>query len=134
MKISKEKAERLDNDYSQFVNSEGKETLDPVPLELAPGIHPPTMLEQIRRMVTYVSEEAGSQGYGTFDEEDDFVDDEFPDEPLSGHEIDDLEPDPEMMSSADLDADDLARHGAKGEPSPDKNGEGDPEKKEKAKE
>jgi len=84
-----------------------KETPDPTPVEIPGGmVAPDTIQEMIQRYVrNEVSQQAAMDNLGTFEEEDDFTEDDTDDLPFSEFDVTDyeLEPDPEMPPTDDAD-------------------------------
>lgn len=70
----------------------GKEVPDPVPLEMPVGYEtPPTMEEMIQQYVRQeLSVQAQEQGFGTFEEEDDFEIEDPEEISMSGFEVDEF--------------------------------------------
>lgn len=84
MKITPELYEQLKSIRRAYLDDDGKELLNPVPLHVHLGLkRPPTLREQIQRVLrSELSAQAASQGMETFAESQDFdVADEF-DSPL----------------------------------------------------
>lgn len=88
---------------------DGREILNPVPLQEYMDKRPPTLAEQIKRVVRSEKwkEMAERQGFGSFQDEDDF-EDENDEEPLSGYEVKEMKedfrqqtPDPVPNDSSD---------------------------------
>lgn len=63
-----------EHDPTPRLDANGHELLDPTPMAIPAGFkRPPTLAEQVRRLVrTSVSEWAANQGYETFEESEDF--------------------------------------------------------------
>lgn len=84
MKISKELFNELSQLRHAVLNSEGQEKNNPVPLFADVTPRPPSITEQIQRLLkTELSKQAMAQGYETFEESDDFSDEEMDDAPDS---------------------------------------------------
>lgn len=83
------------------------ENLSPVPLELPVGYEtPPTMTELIQMYVRQeVSQAASDAGQGTFDQEDDFSEDDSESLPMENFTVNEysMEDDPEMPTTAPVD-------------------------------
>ncbi len=81
-----------------------KEHPDKTPLALPVGYQtPPTMEEMIQMYVRHaVSDAASDQGYGTFEEEDDFGEDDQSPLPFPEYEVNEyeMEDDPDMPETA----------------------------------
>lgn len=81
MKVTKELFEKLSSLDKAIFNEDGKEMLNPIPMEIHPGLkRPPTLKEQIQRVLKgALSQQADAQNMETFDECNDFDVDEDPD-------------------------------------------------------
>lgn len=77
-----------DGEVITVIDQEGREVVDPNPMEVPLGMkRPPTLEEQVKRLIrTSMSEYAAMHGAETFEESEDFDIDE-PDEPFSPHEV-----------------------------------------------
>jgi hypothetical protein len=94
MKITKDVYDELKTLKRAYIDQNGKEVNNPMPLAVDSGLkRPPTLKEQIQRVLRQeVSAQAHAQGHETFEEAQDFdigLDD---DEPLSGYEVVDMVP------------------------------------------
>ena len=90
MKISQELYDTLKVLSHSMLDERGREMPNPLPLNVDVTPRPPTLQEQIQRLMRYeLSKQARMQERETFDEADDFdVQDEFDmDEPLSQYSL-----------------------------------------------
>ncbi len=73
----------------RFRNSVQKEPVDPLPHELAhPELRPPTLREQIQTAIrSEISLAAEAKGYDTFDQADDFQEDDPDHQALTAYEM-----------------------------------------------
>lgn len=73
-----------------------REPVDPTPLEVPTNKRPPTLREQLQAYIRQqVSLTAQESGYDSFEDEDDFEDDENEGEWFSPYELSDMQPDQE---------------------------------------
>lgn len=90
MNITKELYEELKRLRTSELDAQGRELLNPLPMEIPVTPRPPTLQQRIQRLMRVeLSRQAAMQGYETFDEANDFdVEDDFDvDEPISMHEV-----------------------------------------------
>lgn len=89
MKITKQLFDHLCTLESSELDERGRELPNPKPLVLDLSGRPPTLKEQIKRVLREeISQQAMEQGFETWEESHDFdVEDEFDVEPSSAYEI-----------------------------------------------
>jgi len=88
-----------------------KETVDPVPQEMPVGFHDqaPGMEELVKRYVrNEISMQAQADDLGTFEEEDDFTEDDYEELPLGQFDVTEYEMEDDSDMPRILDADEVA--------------------------
>lgn len=90
MRMTKELYDELKDLKRGKLNDKGEEVVSPKPHSLAFSRRPPTLQEQIQRVLrTELSRQADEQGYETMEEADDFDDPEFDQDPFSPYIVHD---------------------------------------------
>lgn len=95
MKVDALTMEELTALTEALLDDDGKEILNPMPLEVKEDLgRPPTLKEQICRILKGERMKAllEQQGYESFEEADDFDVPDEPEEPISGYEVKDMIP------------------------------------------
>lgn len=101
MKISKELFNKLKELGSAYLDENGREMLNPIPVNLGVNMERPlTLQEQIQRVLkSNLSLQAQEQGMETFEESNDFeIDDEDPDPIQSPYELQEEYLDQQVLS------------------------------------
>lgn len=90
LKVTPELFQELNKLTSSYIDKNGHEVCNPKPEEIVIGKRPPSLKEQIQRLVKVeLSEQAGAQEFETWEEANDF-DIEDDGNPLSGLEVQDM--------------------------------------------
>lgn len=94
LKVDPTLFEELSKLKRSMLDENGRETPNPRPKDVAIGLRPPSLQEQIQRLIKVeLSEQMQKQGAETFEEANDFEVDDEEGDPLSPYALEDMEPD-----------------------------------------